>query len=343
MMKTKIVYVVASHSDDIYMEQAIVSAWSARHYNPDCHIEMVCCQDTFATFGSGIRAQYKTLFDQIHVREFQSEQSMMERSRWMKTTLREIIEGDYLYLDTDTVVCADLSYVDNFDFELGMVLDGNIGLKQSIFKEWVITQMQEIYNIDVSDETQYFNSGVVFVRDCKLTHRFYKLWNEQWIYSFSHFNKIRDQQPLMRVDMEMGRVIKEMPGDLNCQVIESIQYLHTAHIVHFFNNYFCKSDEMTPFFKEIFLRLKISGLTDSIKESIINCKSSFCSPSMLIPVEAAMLLYKIWNPNRIENKINASNSFRVISFVWLRFPKLMQFVETGLGVLIRMSQLRKCL
>lgn len=58
-MKTKIVYVVASLSADIYMEQAIASAWSARYYNPDCRIEMVCDQDTFATLDSGIRLHYK--------------------------------------------------------------------------------------------------------------------------------------------------------------------------------------------------------------------------------------------------------------------------------------------
>lgn len=340
-MKTKVVYVVASLDDDIYMEQAIVSAWSARHYNPDCRIEMACDQDTFVTLNSGIRAQYKSLFDQIHIRQFKLEQSMMERSRWMKTTLREIIDGDFLYLDTDTVVCADLSYVDDFDFEIGMVLDGNVELNQSIFKEWVISQMQEMYNIDVSKETLYFNSGVAFVRDCQLTHSFYRLWNELWIKSFSNFRRMRDQQPLMKANLEMGHVIKDMSGDLNCQVVESIKYLHTAHVVHFYNNYFCKSDDMTPFFKEIFLQIKDRGLTDSIKGEIINCKSSFCSPSMPVSLEVAKLLNEIWKPKRIEYKIINSNSYRVISFVWRRFPRLMQLIETALGALIKMWHFRK--
>lgn len=340
-MKTKIVYVVASHDDDIYMEQAIVSAWSACHYTSNCQIEMVCDQDTFATLESGIRAQYKELFNKIHVREFQPEQSMKERSRWLKTTLREIIKGDYLYLDTDTVVCEDLSYVDDFTFDLGMVLDGNVELKQSIFNEWVISQMQEMYNINVSEETQYFNSGVVFARDCQCTHSFYHLWNELWVSSLQHFHRLRDQQPLMRANIDMGYVIKEMSGDLNCQVLESIKHLHTAHVVHFYNNYFCKSDTMTPFFKEIFLQIKETGLTDSIKGAILNCKSSFCSPSMPIPIEVAKHLKEIWNPNGIDHMIRNSKSYHTISFIWQRFPKLMQLIETTLGALIRVWQFRK--
>lgn len=340
-MKTKIVYVVASLDSDIYMEQAIVSAWSARYYNPDCRIEVVCDQDTFITFDSGIRSQYRSLFNKIHVRKFKPEQSMMERSRWMKTTLREIVEGDFLYLDTDTVVCADLSYIDQFDFEIGMVLDGNVELDQGICKKWVTSQMKEMYNIDVSEETLYFNSGVVFARDSLLTHNFFRLWNELWINSLKHFHRMRDQQPLMKANMDMRHVIKVMSGNLNCQVVESIKYLHTAHIVHFYNNFFCKSDDMTPFFKEIYLQIKNCGLTGFIKEDILNCKSSFRSPSMPVPIEAVMLLQRMWNPDGVENKIIKSNSYYTISFVWQRFPRLMRLIEMTLGTLIRLSRFRK--
>ncbi len=340
-MKTKIVYVVASLDDDIYMEQAIVSAWSARYYNPDCQIEMVCDQDTFKTLDSGIRSQNKSLFNKIHVREFKPVQSMIERSRWLKTSLREIIEGDFLYLDTDTVVCADLSYIDEFDFDLGMVLDGNVELKQSIFKDWTIAQMQKMYNIDASKEAQFFNGGVVFARDCLLTHQFFHHWNELWFNSLCQFHRMKDQQPLMKANMDMGHVVKEMSGNLNCQVLESIKYLHTAHIVHFYNNFFCKSDDMTPFFKEIFLQIKNDGLTDSIKDSILNCKSSFRSPSMPVSIEVATFLRNVWNPNGIENKIKKSNSYHVISFVWQRFPRLMRLIEKTLGTLIRVGQFRK--
>lgn len=337
-MKTKLVYVVASLDEDIYMEQAIVSAWSARHYNPGCHIEMVCDQDTFATLNSGIRAQYKSLFDDIHVREFQPEQSMMERSRWLKTTLRQIIKGNYLYLDTDTVVCADLSYVDDFDFDLGMVPDCNCEFRRTLVCDWVIPTMKELYSIDVSEEKQYFNSGVIFVRDCQLTKDFYKYWNELWGYSMREFNKLKDQQPLMKANIDMGYVITEMSGDLNCQVAESIQYLHTAHIMHFFNSLLGVSYEMSPFYRDLYIDIKKKGLTSKEEDTIIHCKSSFTSPSMPVPREGAVIWRHHLDPTpsmKFEKLIKSSNSYYTICYIWRKFPFFMRILEKGFGVMFR--------
>lgn len=340
-MKTKIVYVVASLNDDIYMEQAIVSAWSARYYNPDCQIEMVCDQDTFSTLGSEIRSQYKTLFNNIHVREFLPEQSMMERSRWMKTTLREIIEGDFLYLDTDTVVCADLSYVDDYDFNLGMVLDCNCEFPQTLVYDWVVPTMKEIYGMDVSKETQYYNGGVAFVKDCPMTRDFYRYWNEQWVYSLHHFRKMKDQQPLMKTNLDMGYVITELPGDLNCLVAESIQYLHTAHIVHFVNCLQGKSNAMSPLYKGLFLQVKHNGLTDEIKQTILNCKSSFRSPSMPLTREAALLWRRSLSSRDFDNTLKTSNSYYAISFIWQKYPRIMRIIEFILGTMIRLHHGKK--
>lgn len=338
-MKTKIVYVVASVDEDVYMEQAIVSAWSVRHYNPDCRIEMVCDQDTYTTCMFGIRAQYRSLFDEIHVREFKSDQCMKERSRWMKTTLREIIKGDYLYLDTDTVVCADLSYIDDFGFDLGMVLDCNCEFSHTLVYDWVVPTMQRIYGMDVSKERIYYNSGVAFVRDSQLAREFYKYWNEQWVYSLRQFGIMQDQQPLLKTNHDMGYVVTEMSGDLNCLVVESIQYLHTAHIVHFANHLLGKDDGLSPFYKNLFLEVKQYGLTDKIKETIMNCKSSFCSPSMPVSREAAVFwrnYLSSQNTRKFEEKIKSSNSYYTISCLWRRYPRLMRAVEMILGFFIRL-------
>lgn len=333
-MKTKIVYVVASLDDDVYMEQAIVSAWSTRHYNPASHIEMVCDQDTFATLSSGTRAQYKDLFDKIHVREFRAGQSMMERSRWMKTSLRQTIDGDYLYLDTDTVVCADLSYVDDFNFDLGMAMDCNCEFRQSLVSDWVIPAMKKMYGMDVTNETQYFNSGVAFVRDCDMTKEFYKNWNELWVYSMRRFRMMKDQQPLMKANIDRGHVIRELSGDMNCQVSESIQYLHTAHIVHFLNGLFGRCNNLSPLYKELFIQVKKNGLTGDVKETILNCKSSFISPSMPVPREGAMLWrrHQANNTNVLYNEdIIKSNSYQTLWYLWQHHPKVMRFIENALG------------
>ena len=53
-MKTKIVYVLVSSNNDIYLEQAYVSMYSVKYYMPDAHITLLTDKLTEATF-IGIR------------------------------------------------------------------------------------------------------------------------------------------------------------------------------------------------------------------------------------------------------------------------------------------------
>ena len=47
----------------------------------------------------------------------------MHRSRYLKTTLRQHISGDFLFVDADTVITCDLSEIDEVDMEIAAVLD----------------------------------------------------------------------------------------------------------------------------------------------------------------------------------------------------------------------------
>lgn len=342
-MKTKIVYVVASLDADIYMEQALVSAWSARHYNPDSCIEMVCDQDTFATLDSGIRAQYKSLFNQIHVLDFLPSQSMKERSRWMKTSLRQIIEGDYLFLDTDTVVCSNLSFVDDYGFDIGMVLDQNCEMKDFLYATGVIARTKRLFKIDISAESKYFNSGVAYVKDNKQTHQFYEKWHQMWKSKIHADDGIKDQSSLAATNYILGHVITEMSGDMNCQIMASIQYLHTAHIMHFFNTLFtAKGPSLSPFYGEsLFLLVKEKGINEDIADKILHCKSLFTSPSMPVPREGVMLwsdhLNHSISSETFEDRLKTTNTYYLIYSLWYRIPKFMRIVDYLLGWFRRLS------
>lgn len=327
-MKTKIVYVVASLDDDVYMEQAIVSAWSARHYNPDCRIEMVCDQDTFATLDSGIRLHYKSLFNQIHVREFHPEQSMMERSRWIKTSLRQIIKGDFLYLDTDTVVCADLSYIDNFDFDLGMALDQNCNFKDFLYRDRVIERTRRLYDVDISNEPHYFNAGISYVKDTICSHDFFKSWHELWKSKRYETEGLKDQSALAATNIKHNHLITEISGDFNCQVMSSVQYLYTAKVMHFFNTLFtANGPSLSPFYgNSLFLEVKEKGITEDIAYKILHCKSLFISPSMLVPYEGA----KVWETyctNKSERNLFDTNTLMTIKYIHRSYPKIFSIIE----------------
>lgn len=328
-MKTQIVYVVTSSNDDIYMEQAFVSAWSCRHYTPDCKIILVCDQDTAITMEQGTRRKYSDLlFDQIVVSNFDASQSMKERSRWLKTSLREIIEGDFLYIDTDTIICKNLSFVDDYTFELGFVQDLHSPMDTRPATDTVIDRIYSLYGFDYSSEPQFFNSGVSYVKDTVRTHQFYARWHELWKENCHKENGMFDQGSLNVANAQLGHLITVMSGDMNCQIMMSIQYLHTAAIVHFFSLLTKDAKDskriMNPFLgKEIYLRVKDEGLSPEIQDLVLNCKSAFVSPSVVVAYEGLQLWYDYLR----KDCLMKTNTYYFLSYLMQVHPRIFRILE----------------
>lgn len=330
-MKTKFVYVVASSAEDIYLEQAIVSAWSLRYYNPDAHIVLVCDQDTRTLLDGGWHKDYVSLFDEHIVCRYEASQSMMERSRQMKTTLRSIISGDFLYLDTDTIVCRDLSFIDAYTFDLGLVLDNNCPFDKFLIHDCVVSQMKQCYHMDVNQETVYYNSGVIYAKDTDLVHTFFSKWHENWCYEIEHTDSMKDQPPLMKTNIDMGYVITEMDGIMNCQIVASIRYLYNAAIIHIYNDFIGRDSSITPFHStETYSQIKQIGFTNDWKTKVIHFKEeAFCSPSFVLGESNS----KLWRT------LNEEGTFlftvRILQKIHEKHPLLFSVVKKVLTFICR--------
>ena len=147
-----------------------------------------------------------------------------------------------------------------------------------------------MYKIDIPKGIDYYNSGVMFVRDCSETHRFFDLWHSNWESTKDLPMGFRDQQSLIKTEIDLNGFIHPISGDYNCQVLGSIQFLHTAKIVHFFNTQW-NGQKLSPLFEPSFYyKFKDTGKMDEISENVIlNCKSSFISPSMPIGIKDMMI------------------------------------------------------
>lgn len=284
-MNTKILYIVTSTKNDIYFEQAWASAWSVRHYSPSAKIVLLADSDTLNAVKNSSRKNGLALFDEIIAVDFEPHVSNKVRSRYLKTSMRNIVSGDFLFIDSDTVVTGSLDYVDAFDFDLGMVPDLHCPVSRHPFESGIKNTAKKLFDLDVSDDMLYFNSGVVFAQDSSKVHNFFHCWHKNWERSCNK-GMVLDQPALLKTDIEMGGFIKIMDGNLNCQILGSIAYLHTAKIVHFFNTTWSNA-VLSPFFgKELYLQIKREGcISDEVERIILSCKSSFSSPSMPIQLD----------------------------------------------------------
>lgn len=283
-MKTKIVYVVISSLGDIYWEQAWASAWSARYHNPNAHITLVCDNETLKSSLDCYRTKSLSLFDEIVQISFDASVSNKQRSRQIKTNLRNYISGDFLFVDSDTIITDDLNDIDDFPYNIGMVCDMHSHpCPIPEFYEWV----KRTYGIDLPKETKYYNSGVIYAKDNDETKSFFEQWNHNWLLAG---DKVwyTDQTPLAKTVMENANSIHDLPDIYNCQICSSVKYLHEAKILHIFNHpWFFPSTIIHPLMKkETYQQIKdAQGIKGDVEALILHCKSAFYNVSSPIGVE----------------------------------------------------------
>lgn len=239
-MKTKIVYCLVSDTSDYYYEQLLISLCSLRKYNPEAIVEVVCDNETFATL-EGVR---RYIYD-YNVKVISIETPIgwknWEKSRFLKTNLRKLIKGDYLFLDVDTVVCASLDCVDGLTCEVAAVKDGHFetpippySKRSNGSEKWIWNNAKKA-NVNV-EGYWHFNSGVMYVKECEKAHELYSTWYEKYSAQLKYGVKV-DQLPLLLANVEMNNVISELDASMNCQIFYEAgkNILPHAKIVHYYS------------------------------------------------------------------------------------------------------------
>jgi len=240
-MKTKIVYCIVSDPTDYYYEQLLISLYSLRKHNPKAYVEVLCDEVTYSTL-TGERTKLFEYCDIVTPIQTPNGWRKVERSRYLKTNLRSLTQGDYLFIDTDTVICKPLDEVDELTCDLGAVYDVHLErtVEESLrthSERWLNTHAI-MANVDVFG-MQHFNSGVLYVKDNASTHQFYERWNDLYQGFLKSGVKI-DQLSFAVANHESGNIIEPLCGTFNCQAHTQLakRYINEAFIIH----YICNSD-----------------------------------------------------------------------------------------------------
>ena len=230
-MKTKLLYILVSSCSDVYLEQAYVSAFSAARHNPEA--QLVLLTDKVTADGwlgeSPLGAALKALFGEIIVAELPSGLSPMQRSRILKTGMRGYVEGDFLFIDADTVVARPLAAIDTWEADLAAVPDLHSTFAGHPHRQATINMCKKL-DYDPSHDDFYYNSGVMLVRDTPANHEFFRQWQQNYLSGYN--NGIKPDQPSLAKTAH-GASINRLPDAWNCEVQNGVRYLRDAYIVHY--------------------------------------------------------------------------------------------------------------
>jgi lipopolysaccharide biosynthesis glycosyltransferase len=311
-MKTKIVYAVTSDETDIYLEQALLSVFSLRKHNPDAYVELVVDQDTDATI-AGKRGEILKYIDNKIVVNVPEEYNKVCRSRWLKTSLRQHVKGDFLFIDSDTIVTDNLEEIDCFTGDIGAVKDKHVLIGKN-GKKNILRVNAERDGWSWSETLAYYNSGVMFVKDSAFTHKFYQIWHNKWVYIQGNTGDYKDQSSLAATNESLQYPIRELSGEWNCQIIRNgIIYLAKAKIMH----YMIYEKEPHPWIfynHDILNEIKELGyISDRISKLVVEAKFSFDVPNMIISGNELMFfdsaVFKICKKRRYFSLFNSCATF----------------------------------
>lgn len=262
-MNTQIVYSIISSNNDSYLDQAILSVLSLKLYNPTALVIIVCDTATKMSL-VGYRSKILEYITNILVVDIPNRFRGIQQSRYLKTNLRKFIEGDFLYIDTDTVICSTLKEVDKITADVAMCADLNEELK--LKDQNTINRCNQAGFHDMENKP-YFNSGVMFVRDTPTAHKFYEEWHKQWQYSVSNGINL-DQPSLNYTNSSMGEVVAQLPDEWNCQIyFNGWKCLPKAKILHYAGG----GDKEV--LKKLYSEIKMGNSSDKLLHYISNPKT----------------------------------------------------------------------
>lgn len=281
-MKTKIVYVLVSSESDFYLEQTMISIRSLKINNPEASVTLVVDQKTANNLTNGREKILEDVNDYIKA-DVPERFTKVQSSRFIKTSLRHIVQGDYLFIDSDTVICDCLSEVDSFNEDLMMVLDLHLTLEchqhLADIKKWA-------EEIEWESPRYFYNSGVIFCRDTKYTRDFYTLWHNEWLKNCDK-GFPRDQPTMCKINDQLGGFIKELEPSWNCQIVENgLNFVNNAKIIHYFSSNNSKASPCPYKLGDKYyynqLRENNYDVTSEILDLLKNPKSAFQEKLLLL-------------------------------------------------------------
>ena len=308
----KLVYVTVGTQKTEYLNMLRISLASARRHMPDIGIEVVTDAETGAHLNaSEIPQKYGATIVPINV---DGDYTTVEVSRVLKTNLRELVTGTFLYLDTDTIICEDFS-----DYEpeasVNLVADAHCLLAEQEEGGEPVRRAARQRGLNLDDCVHYYNGGVFIAKDDETAHEFFRKWHETWLRTKAP-KMHHDQYSLNTVALETGAV-RELDGTWNCQLTandKAFSYLRNVKILHYL------SLQDAGIYRLNREALMTGTLSDEIIDEIIDApEKQFCP-------------FHFYADDSPEYQIMQQSQFHLAYRMYTRHPKLYRFFDKLLSV-----------
>jgi lipopolysaccharide biosynthesis glycosyltransferase len=276
-------YVLTSSATDTYYEQFFLSITSLRLFAPDASITVLLDQRTKDSL-IGLRSGYEKIVSETKIIKTPDFLSSKESSRWIKTSMRQYVTGDFLYIDCDTVIACKLDYSFSTDIIIGAIPDCHIHFSEHHYYRQFRDENLKLGFTSILECNTYYNGGIIYCKDDPKAYRFFEKWHSLWKKGRDMGNS-QDMPSLNRANYELCNIITEIGGVWNCQISNNgLPFLHHAKIIHYFATSLAFMD--SPFMlasDSILYSIKKTGtISEEILKYLQDPKSAFKPDSKII-------------------------------------------------------------
>jgi hypothetical protein len=224
-----ICFVLAAKDLGLYADMAAVAALAVRRLHPQARIILVTDEPTARAIDQGKHA-LADIVSEIIVQKTGADVPTVS-SRHLKTSLRQLVKGDYLYLDNDAIAVRPLDRGWPKRADLAVARDRNqrgITPLSLPSVEKLRAELAWEFRMD-----RYLNSGVAFVRDTPAAHDFYAEWHRRWRQTLS-LGIWQDQFSFNSASTTGTATIAILPDRDNWVTHSTAMLRGRARIFHFF-------------------------------------------------------------------------------------------------------------
>lgn len=315
-----IAYVLVDGTSLHYYNRMMKSILSIRIHMPDIQIYVI--MDNYTMDVLMVQGAKLSEYASIVPVEVPEGYNQVERSRYLKLNVRKILSGDFLFVDTDTVICREFPETIS-EKSFAAVFDGNVRFDELQTPHSYM--VNSAVNIDIKNITYYVNSGVMWAKDDDIAHQIYSRWYEMWEETRKP-EMLYDQPTLNYVlrDYFISEGFEFLGNEWNVQLAHEchagIEYLHSAYILHYFGVSDCAF---------LFCQRDIYNLSyddDRIGEMIRNPLRAFGLGRLYGPKEIKRREY--------QQKIAKTNSYQLLCRLYGK-KWIFQIVEGIAGLILR--------
>lgn len=227
----KVVYCLSGGAGDAVVAMMRLSIASVRLTNPDTVVEVLIDQQSLEEIqAAGSRLLEE--IDHVHACAVPPGPAAL-RSRHLKTSMRTVVQGAFLFLDADTLVRKPLcpEWSDTTD-----VAACPNYCRDRLHEQLEADEAAYIAAMGWPLPSSYVNSGVVFFADSPQAHAVGRLWHACWTAGVRRTGRRIDQPAFNHAVQTSGAELCLLPSGWNSQIVRAPATARDASIWHYYHS-----------------------------------------------------------------------------------------------------------